>query len=402
MLERISTLQIYQTGIAQILERQAELARTRDELSTGRRLLSPVDDPAAAVRALDIEQDLREVDQFQRNAALAEGQLSLQDRTLSNITRVLRRVRELTVQANNATQGPEQRASIARELDSRLNELAALANTRDANDEYIFGGFQARSQPFTESAGAVTYRGDDGQRFLDIAAGSQVAVRDSGRRVFLDIPAGNGRFDFSVSGNTGTAVVAQASADSRFVRGDYRIDFAQATPADPLTYRVLDRADRVVAEGEYRAGAAIAFNGARVVVTGKPADGDAIRIDGAASRSMFATVSTIAAALRGASGSPASNAEVHNALASGLYNLDQAIGNVLDVQADVGSRLNRVDAQRAINAEFNVQLKQTLSELRDLDYTEAASRLRLQLFALRAAQQTFAVTAQRLSLFNYL
>ena len=197
-------------------------------------------------------------------------------------------------------------------------------------------------------------------------------------------------------------MVAEASADSRFVRGDYRIDFAQARPADPLTYQVLDRADRVVAEGEYRSGAAIAFNGARVVVTGKPADGDAIRIDGAASRSMFATVSTIAAALRGASGSPASNAEVHNALASGLYNLDQAIGNVLDVQADVGSRLNRVDAQRAINAEFNVQLKQTLSELRDLDYTEAASRLKLQLFALRAAQQTFAVTTQRLSLFNYL
>ena len=60
------------------------------------------------------------------------------------------------------------------------------------------------------------------------------------------------------------------------MRGDYRIEFAQARPADPLTYQVLDRDDKVVAEGEYRSGAAIAFNGARVVVQGKPADGDAI------------------------------------------------------------------------------------------------------------------------------
>ena len=402
MLERISTLQIYRAGTAHILERQADLARAQEELSTGRRLLSPADDPAGAVRVLDIQEDLREVDQFQRNGVLAKGQLSLQDRTLSNITRVLRRVRELTVQANNATQGPEQHAAIARELDSRLNELVALANTRDANDEYIFAGFQARARPFTESGGAVTYRGDDGQRFLDIAAGSQVAVRDSGRRVFLAIPAGNGRFDFSVRGNAGTAVVAEASAGSRFVRGDYRINFARAAPTDPLTYQVVDRADTVVAEGNYRSGEAIAFNGARVVVKGKPADGDLIRIDGAVSRSMFATVSKIAAALRRSSGAPAAAAEVNNALASGLYNLDQAIGNVLDVQADVGSRLNRVDAQHEINAEFNLQLKKTLSEVRDLDYTETASRLRLQLLALRAAQQTFAATTRRLSLFNYL
>ena len=328
--------------------------------------------------------------------------MSLLDRTLSKITRVLQRVRELTVQANNASQGPESRAAIAAEVKSRLDELVALANTRDANDEYIFAGFQARSRPFTESGGAVTYRGDDGQRFLDIAAGSQVAVRDSGRRVFLAIPAGNGSFDFSTSGNAGTAVVDKTSADSRFVRGDYRIDFVQAAPADPITYRVVDRAGGVVAEGNYRSGEAIAFNGARVVVKGKPANGDSIRIDGSASRSMFATISKIATALRSASGSPAANAEVNNTLASGLYNLDQAIGNVLNVQADVGSRLNRVDARKEINAEFELQLKKTLSGVRDLDYNEAISRLNLQLLALRAAQQTFAATTRRLSLFNYL
>ena len=68
MVDRLSTLQIFQSGISTILDRQAELARTQQELSTGRRILSPSDDPAGAVRILDIQEDLRQIDQYQRNA----------------------------------------------------------------------------------------------------------------------------------------------------------------------------------------------------------------------------------------------------------------------------------------------------------------------------------------------
>jgi flagellar hook-associated protein 3 FlgL len=153
MVDRLSTLQIYQTGISNILSKQADLARTQQELSSGKRILSPSDDPSGAVRVLDIEEDLRLVDQFQRNASLAEGQLALEDSTLGEVTNVLQRVRELVVQANNATQTPETRSSIAVEVRARLDELVSLANTRDANDEFIFAGFQGRSQPLPARAG---------------------------------------------------------------------------------------------------------------------------------------------------------------------------------------------------------------------------------------------------------
>lgn len=401
MVDRISTLQIFQTGVSAILDRQAEVARTQQELATGRRIQSPSDDPAGAVRVLDIEEDIRRVDQFQRNASLAEGQLALEDSTLGEVSRVLQRVRELTVQANNASNGPAEREAIAVEIEARLDELVSIANTRDGNDEYIFAGFQARNQPFTRSGGEVTYSGDDGQRFLEIAAGAQVAVRDSGSRVFLAVPAGNGSFDFSVSGNSGSARVQDAGAEAGFVRDDYTINFIQATPTDPVTYEVVDGAANVVASGSYEAGEAISFNGARVVVEGEPADGDSIAIDSAPVQSVFTTVGEIADALRGSSGDAAGSAAVNNALASGLYNLDQAIGNVSNVRADVGSRLNRVDSQQSINEEFNLQLQTSLSDVRDLDYAEAISRLNLQLVALQAAQQTF-VSTQRLSLFDYL
>ncbi|WOJ96651.1 flagellar hook-associated protein FlgL [Congregibacter brevis] len=400
MVDRLSTLQIFQSGISTILERQADLARTQQELSTGRRILSPSDDPAGAVKVLDIEEDLRQIDQYQRNASTAEGQLAFEDTTLSSVTDVLQRVRELSLQANNATIGAEGRAAIAVELDSRLEELVSLANTRDANDEYIFAGFQAESEPFSQSGGQVTYNGDDGQRFIDISSGSQVAVRDSGSRVFLAVPAGNGTFDFSVSGNAGTAVVSNASADGTFVRDSYSVNFIQALPTDPITYEVVDSGANVVATGNYESGDAISFNGATITVGGEPVNGDSISIDSTASQSVFQTVREIADALRNASETPANNAEVNNTIASGLLNLDQALGNVLSVQADVGSRLNRIDSQQAINEDFNLQLETSLSEVQDVDFAEAISRLNLQQVALQAAQQTF-VTTQRLSLFDY-
>ncbi|MFK7828964.1 MAG: flagellar hook-associated protein FlgL [Congregibacter sp.] len=401
MVDRISTLQVYQTGVSSILQRQADVSRTQEQLASGRRILSPSDDPSGAVRAQGLEEDLRQIDQFQRNASLAEGQLALEDSTLGSVTQVLQRVRELTVQANNASLGPEERGSIAIELDSRLEELVSLANTRDANGEYIFAGFQARNTPFSVSAGAVSYAGDDGQRILDISANAQVAVRDSGSRVFMGVPAGNGSFDFSVSGNQGTAVVSSASADAGFVRDDYTVSFIQASPTDPVTYEVTDSAAAVVASGSYVSGETISFNGASLAVGGEPADGDSIAIDSSARQSVFATVSAIADALRSAEGTPASDAEVNNAMASGLTNLDQALGSIVDVRAEVGTRLNRVESQQSINEDFNLQLSTSLSEVQDLDYAEAITRLNLQITALQAAQQTY-VTTQRLSLFDYL
>ncbi len=401
MVDRLSTLQIYQSGISTILEKQADLARTQLELSTGKRILSPSDDPSGAVKVLDLEEDIRLVDQYQRNASLAQGQLAVEESTLGSVTNVLQRVRELAVQANNATQSPETRASIAVEVTARLEELVALANTRDGNDEYIFAGFQAQTQPFSQQGDSVVYSGDDGQRFLDIAASAQVAVRDSGSRVFLAVPAGNGRFDFApAAGNSGTAVVGESSADSSYIRDDYTLTFSQATPADPITYSVTDSSAAVVASGTYNSGDAISFNGARLVIEGIPADGDSITVDSTPRQSIFDTVSAIAAALSGTDGSPASNAAVNNALASGLSNLDQAIGNVLEVQSDVGVRLNRIESQQAINEDFNLQLQTTLSDVQDVDFAEAISKLNLQLVALQAAQQTF-VTTQGLTLFDY-
>jgi len=399
---RLSTVQIFQQGIDSILRQQVQVQQTQQQLASGLRVTSPADDPVAAVRILGIAEDLALLDQYQRNAGQAQTALGLTDNVLADVTTVLQRVRELTVQANNATQTPETRRAISVELEQRFEELLSLANTRDASGDYLFAGFQTQALPFVRGPAGVDYQGDGGQRFLQLSASSQIAVRDPGSAVFMAVPIGNGRFDITAAaGNTGTGIVRDTSATSSYQPGAYTISFAQASPTAPLSYTVTDASAAIVASGSYAPGDAISFAGARVVIEGAPAAGDAFSIAAQPKQDMFTTLRNIIGTLEGAGAGPAQTASVNNALASGLRNLDQALGRVLEQRAEVGSRLNRVDSQRSANDAFTLGLQETLSAVRDLDFAEAISRLNLQLVALQAAQQSF-VRIQGLSLFNFL
>jgi len=399
---RLSTLQIFQQGIDAILTQQANLARTEQQLATGRRVLSPSDDPVAALQVLDISEDLQRVEQYQRNANLAEGQLALEDSTLGNVGNLIQRVRELVVQANNASQSPDTRASIATEIEGRITELRSLANTRDANGEYIFAGYQADTEPFTTQAGATVFNGDSGQRFLQLGASTQVAVRDSGSRIFMEVASGNGAYAIAANAaNSGTAVAGQGTVDGTFARDSYSINFIQATPTDPVTYEVVDSGSTVVATGNYEAGEVITFAGASIRFDGEPDDGDTFAVTPSVNQDIFTTLQNIADDLNAATGSPADVAQLNTALGQALEHLDRGLDSVLEVRADVGVRQQQVESQLEINESFNLQLQTTLSDVQDLDYAEAISRFNLELTALQAAQQSY-VKMQGLSLFNFL
>lgn len=398
---RMSSLQIFQQGISAITAQQSKLSITQQQLATGKRVLTPSDDPAAAARILDISEDLRLLDQYARNGNMAQTQLSQEEVVLAEVGTLLQRVRELVVQANNASQSPESRGSIGTEISARIGELQALANTRDSNGEYIFAGFQADTQPFTRQGG-VSYNGDAGQRFLRLGSGSQVAVRDSGFDVFMSIVSGNGTFDVKPDeANSGTLVAGSSTVDGSFLHDSYTITFNQATPSDPVTYQVIDGAAAVVAGGTYVAGDAISFSGARIEFNGVPADGDNFQVSSSVKQDIFTTLQAIADQLNGAGGSSAEVSAINNGMGRALNNLDQAMDHILQVRVDVGVRLNQVESQQAINESFNLQLQATLSDVQDLDYAEAISRFNLELTALEAAQQSY-VKMQGLSLFNFL
>ena len=96
---RISTALVFAKGVKAIQDQQSSLSRTQQQIATGRRILTPADDPAGAKQILDIDQSLALTRQYNRNADTASGRLALEDGTLEGVTNLLQRVRELAIQA---------------------------------------------------------------------------------------------------------------------------------------------------------------------------------------------------------------------------------------------------------------------------------------------------------------
>ena len=163
---RVSSAYFTQRGLNSILEQQHRLADIQEQVSSGKRLLRPSDDPTGAAQILRLEQALSVTDQYQRNAENALNRLTLEEATLDSVQESLIRIREIAIQGTNSTIGNVDRAALAQEVRERLNEIVSLANTKDANQEFLFSGYKVTTKPFTEAA--------DGARPSPAAAGPRL------------------------------------------------------------------------------------------------------------------------------------------------------------------------------------------------------------------------------------
>lgn len=190
---RISTAQMFQQRVTTMLEQQVDLARTEQQLATGKRLVSAADDPAASLRNLQLGDRLTQNEQYQKNLDAAQGRLELEEGALASSVDLLQRVRELAVQALNATLGPGDLKAIEVEVRSQLDGLLSVANTQNTNGEFLFAGYQVDTIPFSsDGAGNVTYNGDQGRQHLQVSQTRQVAAADNGADVFQGVNAAAG------------------------------------------------------------------------------------------------------------------------------------------------------------------------------------------------------------------
>jgi flagellar hook-associated protein 3 FlgL len=376
---------------------QRRIVETQTQVSTGRRVNSPSDDPIAAARIAELDASLSRLDQYQANSTIARNQLGLEEEALAGTIDALQRVRELALQANNASLSEADRDIVAAELREHVEALRSLANTKDANGRYLFGGYKEASEPFTVSAsGAVAYNGDQGQRTVQVGNSRFVAISDSGAEIFAKIPTGNGTFTVAAgAANAGTGVLGAGTLanPAAWVRDTYTIDFIT-----PTTYEVRDGAAALVSSGAFTPPQqSIQFLGIDVPIDGEPAAADTFTVAPSAQRDMFATINALAASLE----TNTNRTRLHNEVGQLLQDIDQAAGHAIQTRAEIGSRVRALDEEASLSDGFRVQLGETISNIRDLDYAEALTRLSQQLFGLEAAQQAFART-QGLSLFRYL
>jgi flagellar hook-associated protein 3 FlgL len=383
--------------LASIQRQQAELASIQDQVSSGRRISTAADDPAGAAQGLLLQQGLDRLENFGTNAETARRRLALEEGSLSQATDALNRVRELAIQAANGTQTQESRSAIAAEAQELLTGLLNTANAQDGEGRYLFAGNLVQSRPFILS-GNVQYAGDTGVRAQRVADARTVQEGDPGSAVFMQIPAGNGTYTISPNaGNTGTASWTSATVanGTPFVPGNYTLEFTSAT-----TWEARSGA-AVIANGTYAPGETISFQGASIEFQGTPAAGDQFTVASAGFKDVFRTVQDFIATLGTNTSNAAGRSTFQNRINSDLQNLDQALQHVSNFRSQVGARLATIDQQLDNNADVALELKSSLSTIRDLDYATAISKLEQQLTSLEAAQKAYART-QSFSLFDVL
>jgi len=423
---RISTSQIYDAGTLNIQRNQTSLYKLQNQLSTGRRVLSPEDDPVAAAQALITTQSLEVNTLHSTNQGNAKSQLGLVDSQLNSLVDLLQNVRDRVIQSgNSATMTDTDRQITATELEARLNEMVGIANSQNGSGDYLFSGYQGATRPFAidGSSSAYAYYGDDGERLLQVSSSRQLAVNLAGSDVFMDAKAGNGTFVARAAGNTsgginqGTATIDAGSVldQQKWAAGvnnplaGQPIEIRFSTVAGVMNYQVYDPVGGLSAAVPYTADQAIPLItaggvdfGSQVVIKGQPADNDTFSISASSSQSLFKTVQSMITTLRTPLNSATySSTQYSNELSEQLQNLDQGFDKVTRAQATVGTRLRELDSLSDTSSDLDLQYKSTLSDLQDLDYAKAISDFTMQQTFLEAAQKSFAQISG-LSLFNYL
>jgi flagellar hook-associated protein 3 FlgL len=272
-----------------------KLMKTQSQISSGKRILRPSDDPIGMGKVLDYRKTLDTIDQYVRNISRARSGLEAGEATLSDIGELLNRAKELALSQTTGTASPEGRIISAKEVRQLREQLIQLANTPQG-DRYMFGGRKADAPPYDPLDPEAGFQGDDGNFSVMIADGVSMDIAVSGKQAF--------------GGAVDPVVVL-----SNLIKG-------------------LEANDPAAISGQ-------------------------------------------------------------------LDVLDQSLALITNERADVGARLNRLDATEAHSDTFKINIQQMLSDTEDLDVVQAITELTAQQSAYQASLSVSAKIIQP-SLIDYL
>jgi flagellar hook-associated protein 3 FlgL len=411
---RLSTLQIHSKGLNGLLDNQKTVTKTQEQIASNKRVLTPSDDPIATTRILALNQELALNKQYSSNLETLRNRLNREEAAIGGVSDLILRAQEIVTQSGNGALNKEQRGYLATELQSTIDAMAQMMNSRDASGEFIFSGYQGKSEPFVRGDdGRYRFTGDEGQRSIQIASSTSVASSDSGKKLFVDVKsvsptiaahASNGN-RATPPATIGAETVTDPEAFAQFYPEDVVIEFRPLDETSPpqLTYNIRQVSDgRLLAQNQpYFSGAQINYGGVAVTVSGAPAVGDTFIVESSDRKGLLTGLEDFVASLRTFGDNVADKEALAAQTANALSNLNNGQTTLLETRSSIGARLNLVDATLTANEDSDIAIQTALSSLQDLDYAAAISKLTQESFILEAAQASFA-RVSKLSIFNYI
>ncbi|PXW93012.1 flagellar hook-associated protein 3 FlgL [Streptohalobacillus salinus] len=143
---RITQSMLSNNMLSNLSKSNSSMNKYMDQLSTGKKINRPSDDPVIAMKGMSYRTEVANVDQFKRNISEMHTWMDTSDDTLNETTQILNRLRDLSVQGSNGTYEENQRAAIAKEVDQLKAQLMEAANTK-VNNKFIFNGTQTTGVP---------------------------------------------------------------------------------------------------------------------------------------------------------------------------------------------------------------------------------------------------------------
>lgn len=402
---RISTSMIYEGGGSRISDLQSSLNRTQQQIASGRKILTPADDPIGSARALVITQADAINEQYAVNRANAKDNLSMAESTLGNVTTTLHNLKTLIVSAGNGTLNDKDRGYIAVEIQSNLDQLLGLANATDGTGAYLFSGFSTTTAPYTKTINGAAYNGDQGQRYLQVETSRQLPLSTPGTQIFENIRTSSGQFNVVPNPSNNGQVVAAVSINAPTANALTGQNYDIAFDSTGLNFTVTNKTTGavVVPSTAYTSPATVTVDGMDITLTntpGAPGPGDHFSVQ-PGNQNIFETLTDIVNALNTPATTSSAKKDLAAALAQGNNNLDASLSNVLTARAQLGASLKEIDDLDSFGSANALNYKSALSDIQDLDYVKALTSLSQQQTTLQAAQQSFVKTAG-LSLFNYI
>jgi len=396
---RISTLNSYSSSIETLLDRQTKLSDSQGQMTTGKRVNSASDDPAAAARAERALASERHTIATQRAVDASDNAMTLTEGALGDAVTLLQQSREALVAAGNGTYSDSERLSTANQLTDLRNQLFAIANRTDGSGTYLFGGQGSTQPPFADQPGGVVFNGTPGQ--VQVASGEALPLTMNGDATWMHSRTGNGVFETSVVTSTGTAWIdtGQVTDPSAITGSTYSLQFA-VNPAGATTYSILkDGVATPATNVAFKAGQAIQIDGMSVTLTGAPANGDAFEMKpSTSSLSVFDALDKAIADLKipGRAGNDIAQTNSDN-----LNNVTSVLNQVIGARSDIGATMTRIDSVTERLGALKLSSQSERSSAEDLDMTQAISDFANQQTGYSAALQAYSMV-QRLSLFNYI
>ena len=242
---RISTAQLYSSGVGGIQQLQSSLYTLQNQIDTGRRIVTPKDDPVASAQALVVTQSMSVNELYIKNQASADTKLSALDSTLAGVSEELQSIYAKSIAAGNGSYSATEQAAIATELEQRLTSLMGLANTQDGTGRYIFAGFDSTTRPFSLTGNAtapfssanqyVQYNGDQGLQQVQVTSSFTLATNIPGNEIFTDVRDANGNL-------TGSSIFDSVKNMVDYLRGSAGVTYSAALDGISAAMETVSRA----------------------------------------------------------------------------------------------------------------------------------------------------------------